>query len=62
MYRVTIYRDDIQLDEFFDNSLSEAVGRGNKLAKKGDRVKIHSVIKSIDDHYEEEECVSDVTK
>ena len=53
MYRVTIYRDNILVDDFVDDLMSRAVGKAKERNKAGDLMYLHEVIQTADDQYEE---------
>ena len=57
MYRVTIYRDNILVDDFVDDLMSRAVGKAKERNKEGDLMYLHEVVQTADCHYEEIECV-----
>jgi len=57
MYRVTIYRDNILVDDFVDDLMSRAVGKAKERNKAGDLMYLHEVIQTADDQYEEIDCV-----
>ena len=57
MYRVTIYRDNILVDDFVDDLMSRAVGKAKERNKEGDLMYLHEVVQTADGQYEEIECV-----
>ena len=57
MYRVTIYRDNILIDDFMNDLMSRAVGKAKEKGRSGDLMYVHEVIQTADDQYEEIECV-----
>ena len=57
MYRVTIYRDNILVDDFVDDLMSRAVGKAKERNKEGDLMYLHEGVQTADGQYEEIECV-----
>ena len=57
MYRVTIYRNNVLIDDFINDLMSRAVGKAKEKGKSGDLMYIHEVIQTADGEYEELECV-----
>ena len=61
MYRVILYRDNIQIDEFTDDLMSRAVDRATKRGEAGDLMYVWDVIQTADGQYEEIGCDLRVT-
>ena len=61
MYRVTIYRDNILVDDFVDDLMSRAVGKAKERNKEGDLMYLHEVVQTPDGQYEEIGCDLRVT-
>ena len=57
MYRVTIYRDNVLIDDFMNDLMSRAVGKAKEKGRAGDLMYVHEVIQTADGEYEELECV-----
>jgi|TARA_R100000278_G_scaffold37424_1_gene33419 hypothetical protein len=57
MYRVTIYRDNVLIDDFMNDLMSRAVGKAKEKGRAGDLMYVHEVIQTADGEYEEVECV-----
>ena len=61
MYRVTIYRDNILVDDFVDDLMSRAVGKAKERNKAGDLMYLHEVIQTSDGNFDEVECTLKTT-